>query len=133
MTLAEGDLVVPAGVFNGNDAVADLSVGSLCPEGVNIGSYSQAAAIQAIFPNGQVGESSQNPVNLRKVTTYTGTDLLGKDVKLTGAGAAFIGTVIHQFDVELDATNGDGTPTPVVVVKTGQFTYIALPASVEEV
>lgn len=132
MALVNGDLVIPASSFNGDGAVADLSVGSLCPEGLNFGTY-QSTAPYSIWSSGVVQSVAQATANLRKCTPYSGTDLLGKGVGLPGKGPAFQGVVVHQFDTELDDTNGDGTQVPVVVVETEDFFYVAEPADLETV
>lgn len=136
MALAQGDTVIPASMFNAEGRVANLSVGSLCPDGVLMGQYGDTAnEADIVWNSGNVSGDSQqlNPANLRKCTAYTGTDLLGKGVRLTGAAPAFSGTVIQQFNTELDDTNGDGTQVPVVVVKASGFIYVAEPANVEAV
>jgi len=135
MALVNGALVIPAGSFNGTGRVADLTKGTLCPEGLNVGVWHGDATDKAVFNNGlsTINDGAVNPVNLRKVTGYSGTTLLGKVVRLTGAGPAFQGVVVQQLNTELSDTNGDGVQVPVVVVKAAGFYYVAEPANVEEV
>jgi hypothetical protein len=132
MALVNGDIVIPAGSFNGDGAVADLSVGTLCPEGLNFGTY-QSTAPYSLWSSGVAQSVAQATANLRKCTAYTGTDLLGQAVRLTGKGPAFQGVVVQQFNTELDDTNGDGTQVPVVLVETEDFFYVAEPADLETV
>lgn len=133
MPVAPGDIVTPAGSFNGNAGVANLAVGTLCPDGLTLGVFEGGA----IFVRWNTGFNESGTTftagNLRVCTAYTGSDLLGKTVRLLGKGPAFQGTVVQQLNTELDDTDGDGTQTPVVVVKTERFTYVAEPASLEEV
>jgi hypothetical protein len=131
MAIVIGDVVVSAGAFNGESEVANLAVGSLCPDGLLLGVFNGLVDAYVNWNNGTV-TGVVSTQNLRKVTAYTGPDLFGKTVRLTGYGPEFIGAVVQQLDVELDATDGEGDPTPVVVVKAFNFSYVALPASVEE-
>jgi len=133
MALASGDTVIPAGSFNGSSQAANLSVGTLCPDGLLLGTYTGDADEFVIWNNGNVSQETFSTINLRKCETYTGTDFLGKTVQLTDFSADFRGTVILQLNTELDDTNGDGTQVPVIVVKTPQFTYVAEASSVTEV
>jgi len=134
MAIVQGDSIVPAGSFNGTGRVADLSVGSLCPDGLVVGTYHGDATDFAVWNSGRVLDDSNTPVNLRKCTPYSGgTSFYGKRVRLTGKSPVFEGVVVQELDVELDDTNGDGSQTPVVVIQTRQFTYVALATSVEAV
>lgn len=136
MAIAHGDTVIPTGSFNSVAGVANLAVGSLCPDGLNVGTYHGGGDGDDVVWNngtGTVHAGVANPNLLRKCTAYTGTDLLGKQVQLTGAGVAFQGVVVQQLDTELDDVGGDGTQVPVVVVKAAGFFFVAEPANVEEV
>jgi hypothetical protein len=136
MPIVHGDTVIPAGSFNGEAKVANLSVGSLCPDGLLMGTYSGDGDDNDISWNSGYNSAdvaAASPSLLRKVTAYTGTDMLGKTVKLAGAATAFIGTVVQQFNTELDNTGGDGAQVPCLLIKASQFYYVAEPASVEEV
>lgn len=135
MALVAGDMVIPAGSFNGEAAAANLAVGTLCPEGLLIGLWTAEASEAAVFNNGlNTGAVSLNPNNMRKCTPYSGgTSFLGKYVQLTGACTAFRGIVIQELNTELDDTNGDGTQVPVLVVQADGFTYVAEPSSISEV
>ena len=136
MALVAGDLVIPAGSFNGEAGVADLTVGTLCPEGLLLGIFDGTAGDEEyIWNNGQnSGAAATNPNNCRKCTPYSGaTSYLGKTVQLNGVSPAFQGVVIQELDTELDNVNGDGTQVPILVIKTSQFVYVAEPANVTEV
>lgn len=134
MALAAGDMVIPAGMFNGNAQVANLAVGSLCPDGLLVGIWTGEVSEAVVFNNGlNTGAAGVNSNNYRKCTPYTGTSFLGKTVQLNGASTAFRGVVIQQLQTELDDTNGDGTQVPVLVIKTQDFTFVAAPANVSEV
>jgi hypothetical protein len=136
MALVNGDMVVAAGVFPqpAGGGAADLSKGTLCPDGVVLGTFNGAALPSFVrWNNGRTdGGSTYSSNNLRKVVPYSGPALLGKAVTLSSVSAAFQGVVVFCFDVELDATDGDGTPEPVCVVKAQGFYYIAKPSSLEE-
>ena len=131
MALADGDSVIVASSFNAAATVADLSIGSLCPEGLNVGSF-QAAAPYTAWSSGVNQTVAFASATYRKCTTYSGTNLLGKRVRLTGTSTAFDGVVVQQLNTELDNINGTGNQVPVVVVKTGLFYYVVEPDSLEE-
>lgn len=136
MAIAHGDTVIPTGSFNSVAGVANLAVGSLCPDGLNVGTYHGAGGNDDIVWNNglsSVTALAANPGLVRKCTAYTGTDLLGKTVQLTGKGPAFQGIVVQQLNTELDDSAGDGTQVPIVVVKANGFFFVAEPANVEEV
>lgn len=134
MAITVGDMVISAGVFQRPaGGAADLSKGTLVPDGVNVGIYTGSTPNYTSWATGRVDGGSYGTNNLRKVTPYSGPDLAGKEVIIPGTGPAFIGVVIQQFNTELDDTDGDGTQVPVCVVRASGFTYIAEPASLEEV
>jgi hypothetical protein len=133
MAIIHGDTVIPAGAFNSVVGVADLSVGSLCPAGLNIGTYHGGApSDEIVWNNGtsSVSGTAVNPRVLRKCTAYTGLNLLGKTVQLIGKATAFRGPVVQQLDTELDGTEGTGTQVPILVIKGAGFFFVAEPASV---
>lgn len=132
MALVNGDTVIPAGSFNGEATVANLEVGSLCPEGLNVGTY-QSTAPYTVWSSGIVQTVAFASANYRKCSQYTGPDLIGKSVRWPGKGPALQGVVVQQLNTELDDVNGDGTQVPVVVVKADGFFYVAEPASLEEI
>lgn len=134
MALVAGDMIIPAGMFNAEAQVANLAVGSLCPEGLLLGIWTGEVSEAVVFNNGTTtGATALNPNNYRKCTPYSGTSFLGKTVRLNGACSAFRGVVVQELNTELDNTNGDGTQVPVVVVKTPHFTYVAEPGNISEV
>lgn len=135
MAIIQGDTVIPTGSFNSVVGVADLSVGSLCPAGLNTGTYHGDADEGIVWNNGlySTNDSGTNPRMLRKCTAYTGPDLLGKTVQLVGKSAAMRGSVVQQLNTELDATAGNGTQVPIVVIKGAGFFFVAEPANVVEV
>jgi hypothetical protein len=132
MAFAENDLVIPAGSFNGNGAVADLSVGTLCPEGLTMGIFRSSAPYNVWSTGATQASATFSTENLRLCSVYTGPDLLNKAVGLPGKGPAFRGVVTQVLNTELDDTGGDGTQVPVVVVRTADFFYVAEPSSLEE-
>lgn len=133
MALANGDSVIPAGVFNrAYGGEADLSVGTLCLGELPVGFYNGGTNI-VHWNNGQTSERAYDDLNLRLVTPYTGTNLLGKRVSLAGVSPAFRGVVVQQFNTELNGTAGSGDQEPVCVVKAEKFFYIALPGNLVEV
>lgn len=133
MALVNGDTVIPAGSFCSVLGVANLGVGSLCPDGLNVGTYHDGGGTSdVVWNNGAVSVGGAvTPTMLRKCTAYTGTDLLGKRVQLTGAGPAFSGPVVQQLNTELNDTNGDGAQVPIVVVQGAGFYFVAETANVE--
>lgn len=131
MALAVGDVVVPAGIFVTANSVADLSVGSLCPDGVLTGVFTNGDGY-VDWMNGTTGVAFDTGL-LRKVSAYSGPDLLGRTVQLPGKPSAFRGTVVQQLDIELATTDGGGPGSPVIVVKGQGFFYATEPSSVEEV
>lgn len=135
MALVDGDNVIPAGSFNGDGRVADLTQGTLCPEGLLLGVFTAGAGVDTwvIWNNGETHIADQNAQNLRLVRSYTGSDLLGKTVRLNNQSPVFQGVVVQQLNVELDNTAGDGTPVPVVVVRANGFQYVAEPSNLSEV
>jgi len=137
MAISAGSCVISAGVFNsatGAAGAADLSKGTLCPEGVVLGIFlgGTSPATFVDWSNGNVASNGFDLNALREVTPYTGTDLLGKRVTLPGTGPAFRGVVAQQFNTELDDTGGAGNQSPVCVVKANGFYYIAEPNNLLE-
>lgn len=135
MALVSGQMVISAGCFASaaGGVVADLSVGTLVPEGVAVGVFDAEAADEVRWASGSSDIEAYALGNLRLVTPYSGTDMLGKCVTLPNTSPAFRGIVIQQFNTELDDVDGNGTQVPVLVIQADGFTYIAEPASVEEV
>src|SRR5690606_40113707 len=84
MPIVHGDTVIPASSFNGEGAVANLAVGSLCMDGLLMGTnHGDADDNDVSWNNGlKTAEAGINPNLLRKVTAYTGADLLGVSVRL---------------------------------------------------
>lgn len=137
MAIVAGDTVIPAGIFNrSSGGSADLAKGTLCPDGISIGTYLGTSA-DSTWTNWNSGEQDNdggyNAANLRKCTEYSGEDLLGKTVSLLNVAPAFRGTVVQQFDTELDDVEGNGTQVPVCVIKTERFYYVAEPGDLQEV
>lgn len=138
MAFATGDMCIAAGVFPqpAGGGAAVLTKGTLCPDGIVFGTF--FGGVDPTFVKWNTGRpdgsSSYSPTNLRLVTPYTGTDLVGKTVRLSAQVApAFEGVVVLGFNTELDATDGTGTQVPVCLVKAQGFYYVAEPASLEEV
>jgi hypothetical protein len=126
--------VTPAAVVNAEGGVADLTVGSLCPDGVLLGTFCSSPQ-EVLWNDGTSGRPAGGfaPQGLRRCEFYTGTGLEGRTVQLKGKPPEFRGVCVQQLDLELGTVNNTGPLTPVVVVKTPSFSYIALPADVEEV
>lgn len=138
MAFATGDMCIAAGVFPqpAGGGAALLTKGTLCPDGIVFGTFLGNPDPSFVKWNtGRPdGSSSYSPTNLRLVTPYTGTDLVGKTVRLVaGVAPAFEGVVVLCFNTELDNTNADGTQVPVCLVKAQGFYYVAEPTSLEVV
>lgn len=131
MALAHGDTVIPAGTFVQNNGAANLAAGSILPEkGLVMGTYTGTADKYVVWNDG-TRMLVVTPLLLRKVTNFTGTNVLGKKASWPGMSAAFNGYVIMQFDTELTNAGSLGVQEPVVLVQAQGFQYIQKPANLE--
>jgi hypothetical protein len=136
MAIIHGDTVIPAGSFSSVLGAASLSSGSLCPDGLNLGTVHADGGDEDVIWNNGLASNHPGPTDprlLRKCTAYTGTNLLGETVQLINRGSAFRGPVVQQLNTELDMTGGNGTQVPILVVKGAGFFFVVEPAQVEVV
>lgn len=135
MPLDNDDLVVPAGIVNGTGGVANLDVGSLCPDGLWVGTCydeGEGSGPYSVYWNDGTHAASVDADNLRKVQNVA-VSMVGKTVNWQERGPAFRGIVEWQFELETSDTGGNGTYTEVCTVKTALFTYVAPLSQLEEV